>query len=369
MLGAAARQYNTLKSIYDYVSNRVGLLDESGHEPLDIIRGTKYEQNYLENFVKSRSSAETKMIMSEIDQEEADKALLAKSGWAGTVASIGMGILDPTILMPVGAGVSAIKGGLAALRVGAKAAAASALQAGIYETALYSTKQTRTIEDLAIGVGTATMLGGVLNAADEIDRGPLANAAAAMVEEGLTGDAVALLDSNAAKRRDELIQAAKQVPEGLWVMPMAGTCLMPLITDGDIVAIDPFGNVEPGEIAQFKSKSEPFHLAKVFIGLISSKAMKTVFNRDFRGTVAIFWMADPEAHLFYALDDLEYVARVDGRVGESWYSELGSRPLEPDQLLASFGDPIEHRPLACFGCPPITLLRSDIRILPNHFSA
>lgn len=45
VLGAVARQYNTLKSIYDHVSNRVSLLDEPGHEPLDIIRGTKYEQN------------------------------------------------------------------------------------------------------------------------------------------------------------------------------------------------------------------------------------------------------------------------------------------------------------------------------------
>lgn len=312
------------------------------------------------------------MIMGEIDQEEADKARLAKAGWAGTVASIGMGVADPTIFMPIGAGANLIKGGVAALRVGASVAAASALQASIHETALYSTQQTLTGEDVALNIASATLLSGVLDAAGEIDRGPLANSAAAMVEQGLTADAVALLDSNAATRRDDLFQAAKHVTQGLCVMPMAGTCLMPLITDGDIVAIDPFGNVEPGEIAQFKSKSEPFHLAKVFIGLISSKAVKAVkavFNRDFPGTVAIFWMAEPEAHLFYALDDLEYVARVDGRVGEGWYCELGSWPLEPDQLLASFGDQIQLRPLVCFGSPPITLLRSDIRILPNHFSA
>jgi hypothetical protein len=164
VLGAAARQYNTLKSAYDYVSNRVGLQDEVGHEPLDIIRGTKYEQNYLENFVKSRSTAETKMIMAEIDQEEADKALLSKSGWAGTIASIGMGVLDPTILMPVGAAGGAIKGGLAALRVGGSVAAASALQASIQEGVLYGTHQTHTAEDVAMGVGSATMLGGLLGA-------------------------------------------------------------------------------------------------------------------------------------------------------------------------------------------------------------
>lgn len=164
VLGAAFRQYNTITSLYNYKQARVGLADEPGHEPLDIIRGTKYEQNYLENFVKSRSSTETKLIMAEIDQEEADRARLDKSGWAGTVAAMGAGIADPTIFIPVGAGAKSIRAGYMALRTGGRVAAASAVTAGIQESVLQATQQTRTGEESAMTIGAATVLGGLLGA-------------------------------------------------------------------------------------------------------------------------------------------------------------------------------------------------------------
>jgi len=164
VLGAAARQFNTITSVYNYANTRMGLADEPGHEPLDIIRGTKYEQNYLENFVKSRSSTETKQIMADIDQEEADKDRLAKSGWAGTVASMGMGILDPTLFIPIGVGAKVIKAGSIALRTGGSVAAASAVQAGIQESILYGTQQTRTGEEVALNISAATVMGGLLGA-------------------------------------------------------------------------------------------------------------------------------------------------------------------------------------------------------------
>jgi hypothetical protein len=127
-----------------------------------------------------------------------------------------------------------------------------------------------------------------------------------------------------------------------------------MLSDGDITAIDPFGNVEPGHFAQFKSKSEPFQLAKVFIGVTESETVKTVFDLDFAGVVAIFWMANPDMHIFYALDDIEYLARVDGRVDGGRYSELGAWPLNDERMLAHYGDHIQKQPLACFGCPPLT---------------
>ena len=64
-------------------------------------------------------------------------------------------------------------------------------------------------------------------------------------------------------------------------------------------------------------------------------------------------MANPDAHVFFPLDDLEYLARIDGRVDDRCYSELGAWPLDADRLLEHYSDHVQRRPLACFGCPPL----------------
>ena len=51
-----------------------------------------------------------------------------------------------------------------------------------------------------------------------------------------------------------------------------------------------------------------------------------------------------------------YLARIDGRVNEDWYTELGAWPLDADRLLEHYGEHIVRRPLACFGCPPLALV-------------
>jgi hypothetical protein len=151
-------------------------------------------------------------------------------------------------------------------------------------------------------------------------------------------------------------QAAKIVPAGLCVIPIGGTCLAPRLTEGDIAAIDAFGHVEPGQFANFKIKNEHFHLAKVYIGVTNSEAVKIAFKKDLKGPCAIFWMANPEGHLFAGLNELEYLARIDGRMdGDGRYSELGKWPFTDEQLgfIDHFGGHIEKRPLTCFGCPPV----------------
>ena len=101
LVGAAFRQYNTVTSAYNYISSRFGLTDEPGHNPLDVIRGTKYEQNYLMRFVDSFSLAETKLRMGQIDQEIRDKQRIHSVGLGGTVMSIVAGVLDPLIAFPI----------------------------------------------------------------------------------------------------------------------------------------------------------------------------------------------------------------------------------------------------------------------------
>jgi hypothetical protein len=78
------------------------------------IKGWKEPKYFLEHgekFVGSQSPAETQAIKGQIDQEDADKELLAANGKIGFVAQTMAGILDPTMLLPGGVAIDAAKGG------------------------------------------------------------------------------------------------------------------------------------------------------------------------------------------------------------------------------------------------------------------
>lgn len=329
---------------------------EPGYTPLQDIADTRYLLDYSDEFVGSRSSAETKSIIAHIDRREKDQEILRSGGWFGTVAGLGAGLIDPLNLLPGGA---LYKGGkfAGAVKSAISGARAFAPVAAVQQGLLKISHPEQTLEESIFNIGAATLVGGLLDAGGDVDRGPLANAAAILVAQGLLEEAAGLLDANAASRRAELLEAARNVPEGMCVTPMAGTCLAPLLKEGDIIAIDAFGSVEPGQIAMFKSKVEPFHYAKVFLGVTDSNALKKVLKQDRPGRCAVFWMANPESFVFVPLADLEYLTRIDGRVEVGWYSVLAAWPFSQEQqeFIDHFGDDIQRRPLACFGAPPLTL--------------
>lgn len=163
LAGAAFRQDNTIVGIARSLRQEVFPPDPS-HNPLDIIRGTKYEADHLDNFVPSQSEKETRAIMARIDQEEADQKILNAAGGAGTVASLVAGVLDPTTLLPAGSYVRAARGGYSALRSAASIGLAGMVQAGIQETALQTTHETRTPAEALMGVSSAALLSGLIGA-------------------------------------------------------------------------------------------------------------------------------------------------------------------------------------------------------------
>jgi hypothetical protein len=163
-VGAAFRQSNVLVSGANYFADHAGQQLDLSHNPLDVISGTKYFDDNLDSFVDSRNENETRAIMRRIDQEEQDKRILGASGATGIVADIAASVLDPTIFVP---GVAFVKTGRAgwtaarsAMAVGASTGAMTAAQ----EASLYATQETRTPEEFAVNVGTATLLGGLLGA-------------------------------------------------------------------------------------------------------------------------------------------------------------------------------------------------------------
>lgn len=162
VIGAAGIRQNLVVNAYRYLRDRTGFTTDPNHNPLDIIAGTKYEADYLDNFLNSWSEPETRTIMRHIDEEEAARETLAGAGGFGIVAEIGAGIADPTIFMP---GAVFVKGGRAGWQVGRLAlgvGAAAGAQAAVQEGVLAATQETRTGGEVALNIGSAAILGGLL---------------------------------------------------------------------------------------------------------------------------------------------------------------------------------------------------------------
>lgn len=132
-----------------------------GYNPLDDIKGTKYEID-PERFAHSSNPQETEIIKREWDQDGDAADVLSRSGWTGTVAGVGMGLLDPTIFMPIGKVFTGVKEGYRSLRIAGDTALAGAESAIIGETVMYQTKPDYTFADVAQNVGTATLLSGLI---------------------------------------------------------------------------------------------------------------------------------------------------------------------------------------------------------------
>lgn len=129
----------------------------------DIEANDRYRQNWS-RFTDSNNRRHTEAIKRQIDMETDDKRSLDAAGWSGMLASMVMGIADPTILLPGGGVVVSAKGGYSlaksALVIGAAAGAGSAVQEGF----LQSSQETRTLEESALAIGGSIILGGLLGA-------------------------------------------------------------------------------------------------------------------------------------------------------------------------------------------------------------
>lgn len=161
VLGAAFRLENTVSNVVGML-NRPSYPAEPGYNPLEAIRGTKYERDYIDEALGIRSAAEMRDWQARVDREEADKRALHDAGGAGVAAGILAGILDPLVFLPVGGAVRSVKGGYSALKSAAMVGGLSALQTGVSELALQAAQETRTAGDSAIAIATSGVLGGLI---------------------------------------------------------------------------------------------------------------------------------------------------------------------------------------------------------------
>ena len=209
LLGAAFRQENMIVSAIDAV--QPDFKPEEGHDPLEVIAGSMYEEQYLDNFVGSRSEAETRHIMSRISREEKDRERIAAGGAWGFAAALAAGMADPTILIPVGGVAKTIKGTVSVGRTMAKVGAASGGAMALQEAGLQATQEVRPWQESAMAIGGGTLLGGILGGAIGVlskkqatklaDLVEGARGASAVLDEGAVGRIAAGADVGAAMAR------------------------------------------------------------------------------------------------------------------------------------------------------------------------
>src|SRR5947209_105385 len=102
LAAAAFRQNNTVVSLYNAGINSGDFAPDPSHNPLDTIKGTPYERDHLGNFAGSRSEAETRSIMRQIDGEDKDRQTIEAAGAAGVITSMAAGAIGPTMFLPGG---------------------------------------------------------------------------------------------------------------------------------------------------------------------------------------------------------------------------------------------------------------------------
>ncbi|CNK10352.1 Uncharacterised protein [Yersinia aldovae] len=145
-------------------------------------------EDYADSFIDTRSPQETSAIKHRIDRQRQDRQFTSESGWAGTVSSMAMGLLDPVnwaaMLVPAGA---IAKGGQA-LSTAGRFAAANAVGGLASEAALHATQDTRTVSESMMNVAVDALVGGVLGTSAQL----IANigtrpAITRMVAENLSG--------------------------------------------------------------------------------------------------------------------------------------------------------------------------------------
>jgi hypothetical protein len=162
-VAAAFRQDNTVINLFRRMKEQE-FPPEPDYNPINDIRDTKYLLDHSDNFVNSRSSAETRAIMRRIDGEETDRRTLAASGVAGFVAQVAAGTIDPTLALPAGVVVRGVSGGYSVIRTAMSTGLAAGVQTALQEGVLQAKQETRTAGESAVSVASATLLGGLIGA-------------------------------------------------------------------------------------------------------------------------------------------------------------------------------------------------------------
>ncbi len=219
---AAFRQNNVLSSLYDRVTNNPDAKTPAvaGYDSSTDIAG--YE-DYAQRFVGSTSPAQTQVIKNRIDEENADKALIQRSGAAGYALAMAAGIVDPitlTMMLIPGAGevAGASRFGKIAATIGTNVAFGEAQQA-----ALTQTQETRQYsEGIIPRIGANALLAGVLGTLAPLIPKPEFDAAVTATRADLAQPVPSESTAGAAAVKETTLQQESIAPGGVFAAKIFG---------------------------------------------------------------------------------------------------------------------------------------------------
>src|SRR5690606_12221483 len=118
---------------------------------------------FIEKLAAARNAEELSAIKRQIDREQQDRDILAQAGASGILASFAAGTLDPVNFIPVGGIIyRGIRTGATIGGLTARAALASTMAASVAESGLQASQRSRPLEESALAVGGAAIVGGIL---------------------------------------------------------------------------------------------------------------------------------------------------------------------------------------------------------------
>ena len=160
ILGAAFRRENVLISTLANAGEiTVGHEYDPNYNYLDDIEGYEAFESVL---ALSKNAQHTSELKAQIDREKQDQDIINRSGVTGVIAQMAAGVLDPTVLLPVGGVVA--QGALKAAKTTLKTSTAATAAVGVQEAGLQATQNLRSKEETIYAMAGAAILGGALGA-------------------------------------------------------------------------------------------------------------------------------------------------------------------------------------------------------------
>lgn len=161
VLDSAFRQENPIVGAVDWLTEPRFRADPENFSFEDRAKASEAFKIRPRSFNQVLSNEEWDWMEMKVLREAAERRVLDQAGAAGIAAQMFAGLLSPTILLPAGA----IAQGGSVAGTAARTAAWAALGTAVDESILYSAQELRTGEEVAFGIGTAAVLGGLLGSA------------------------------------------------------------------------------------------------------------------------------------------------------------------------------------------------------------
>ena len=157
VLQSAFRQENDLVNLA-MLNLRPSFERDNEFNIIEALADDPLADQYADQLGRAQSQAELDFIRGRVEQELADKRVLAGAGFGGFVAASLAGLVSPASLIPVAGQARGLKGVRDAFLLAGAGVTAQ-------EATLYGLQETRTVQESVTGIAFGTVLGGLLGSA------------------------------------------------------------------------------------------------------------------------------------------------------------------------------------------------------------